>query len=232
MKKFLVLTAIFAAMFLVISCGGSDDKSNSSNNNPKYHCEDGDSYFESGDNFWELYEECENGCNRATGKCNEKSNEGQGYCTKITPKWSNAGFDDEDEEFLMFYMFGSYTPRTGINSEYSDIIEFVLLSPVEANKEYDFASTINPQLYILEDWHESTEEEYEETEHDNQWNGAYLAVSGKVKVNGFDAENGHISLSFTNVKLFPAKVDRETSTWTLTGDESKCLFIGSSSFEK
>ena len=175
MKKFLVLTAIFAAMFLVISCGGSDSDDSSD-------------------------------------------------CIKITPKWSEAGFDDEDEEF---YMNGSYTPKTGLKSEYTDSITFVLKLPAEANKEYDFAATINPGLYVLEDWHAATDGQY-----DNVWEGAYLAVSGQVKVNSIDAENEHISLSLKNVKLMPAKMDRENEVWNLTGDESICLFVESSSFEK
>jgi len=218
MKKFLVLTAIFAAMFFVISCGGSDNnnddnKGNNSNN-------------EEGNN-----EEGNNEGENNNGENNEAENNSD--CTKITVKWSEAVFGDEDEEeYEEFYMFGSYVPRTGTNPEYEDFIEFAMEPLVEANKEYDFASTNNPKLYILEDLHPSTEEEYAETEHDNQWSGAYLAVSGKVKINSFDMENKNVSLSFTNVKLLPAKIDRETQVWTLTGDESKCLFIESSSFEK
>lgn len=217
MKKFLVLTAIFAAMFLVISCGGSDsddDNKGNNSNNEEGNSEEGNS--EEGNN---------------EGENNEAENNND--CTKITLKWSEAVFGDEDEEeYEEFYMYGSYVPRSGTNSEYDDIIEFDMEPLVEANKEYDFASTNNPKLYILEDFHPSTEEEFEETEHDNQWNGAYLAVSGKVKINSLDMENKHVSLSFKNVKLLPAKIDRETQVWTLTGDESKCLFIESSSFEK
>lgn len=218
MKKFLVLTAIFAAMFFVISCGGSDNnnddnKGNNSNN------EEGNN--EEGNN------EGEN--NEAENNEAENNND----CTKITVKWSEAVFGDEDEEeYEEFYMYGSYVPRSGTNPEYDDIIEFGMEPLVEANKEYDFASTNNPKLYILEDFHPSTEEESAETEYDNQWNGAYLAVSGKVKINSLDMENKNVSLSFTNVKLLPAKIDRETQVWTLTGDDSKCLFIESSSFEK
>ena len=208
MKKFLVLTAIFAAMFLVISCGGSDsDDDNKGNNGNNSNNEEGNS---------------EEGNNEA-----ENNND----CTKITVKWNDAIFDDEEDD-EEFYMLGSYVPRTGINPEYDDIISFVMEPLVEANKEYDFASTNNPELYILEDFHPSTEEEFAETENDNQWNGAYLAVSGTVKINSLDMENKHVSLSFTNVKLLPAKIDRETQVWTLTGDDSKCLFIESSSFEK
>ena len=91
MKKFLVCAALFAAMFLMVSCGGgSDDKSGDSGNGGsqicnygQYRCDGGNSYvcgyMDSGNDLtWKFAEQCYDGCDSVTGKCSDGGNNGGG----------------------------------------------------------------------------------------------------------------------------------------------------------
>ena len=247
MKKFLVLTVIFAAMFFVISCGGSnnngDNKGNNSNNeagNNEGENNNGDSNNDDSNNG-----ENNNGDSNNDDSNNDDSNNDDNNgsnneaensdCTKITPKWTKL-YDEEIYE--SFDIMGSYIPQTGNNPDFGDMIIFYVGGYAEQpENEYDFSSTLNAGVQVFEGWHESTEED-EEGEHDNQWDRAYIAVSGKVKIENFnrDSENDgnyHLSISFQNVRLQEATIDRENedATWTMVKDGA-CLFIESSSFEK
>ena len=235
MKRFLVCAALSAVMFFMVSCGGSDSKSESNENND-YHCEDGDSYFNTGNDFWELYEKCENGCDTSTGKCKPKDNS---RCKKITPKWNETNYDyeyDEDDETLAsgeLSLGGTYSPKTGTNPDYGDEIWFVMEYSGQPKNEYDFASTANAGVYVYEGLRETTEEEYEETGREQAWDRAYIAVSGKVKINSLDVINEHASVSFQNVRLQEATINRdnEDAQWTMVEDGA-CLVIESASFEQ
>ena len=180
MKKFLVCAAVFAAMFLMVSCGGSDSGSTEDNSD----------------------------------------------CIKITPKW-NAVYLDEGYQILLE---GSYYPSTGVNPNYSDVIYFYVNYSGEPKNEYNLSSTIDAGVDVLEGWRESN---YEETGHDNDWNRAYISVSGKVKISNYDYDNQHISVSLQNVRLQEATIDRdsEDAQWTIVRDGA-CLVIESSSFEQ
>lgn len=179
MKKFLVCAAVFAAMFLMVSCGGSDSGSTEDNSD----------------------------------------------CIKITPKW-NAVYLDTEQILLE----GSYYPSTGVNPNYSDVIYFYVNHSGEPKNEYNLSSTIDAGVNVLEGWRES---DYEETGHDNDWNRAYISVSGKVKISNYDYDNQHFSVSLQNVRLQEATIDRdsEDAQWTIVRDGA-CLVIESSSLEK
>ena len=155
------------------------------------------------------------------------STEDNSSCTKITPKWT--GVDDE-EIYDEIVIYGTYTPQTGTNPDYGDTIYFYVEYEDDPKNEYDFASTIDAGVQVLEGLRES---DYEETGHDNEWDRAYIAVSGKVQINNFDAENKHFSVSLQNVKLMEATLNREDEdgTWTMVKDGA-CLVIESSSFEQ
>lgn len=83
MKRFFVCFAVFAAMFLMVSCGGSDNNSSGGSSGTsvcyygKYECHGNDSYFcgYSGDDLmWLLSERCDYGCgDYFYGKCNPRS---------------------------------------------------------------------------------------------------------------------------------------------------------------
>ncbi|MBO7126776.1 hypothetical protein J6W78_04440 [bacterium] len=83
MKKIFVCLAIFTAMFLMISCGGSDSGSSDDKcTYGTYKCEGVMSYF--CNNGWALAAQCSNGCNIVSGQCNEdeKNNQTSG-CGEI-----------------------------------------------------------------------------------------------------------------------------------------------------
>ena len=110
MKKFLACAALFAAMFLTVSCGGSDsgnDNNEEGGNGTaeqlchygEYKCDGGNSYFcgymdGSNDLTWKFSEQCANGCDSVTGKCSEGSNSndnGNGN--------DNSGNDNNSSEY-------------------------------------------------------------------------------------------------------------------------------------
>ena len=85
MKKFFVCAAIFAAMILTVSCGGGSSSGGGESSGSQvcyygdYKCEGGNSYFcgymDSGNDLtWKFSEQCANGCDSWTGKCNTASN--------------------------------------------------------------------------------------------------------------------------------------------------------------
>lgn len=106
MKKFFVCAAIFAAIFLTVSCGGSDsgndnnnvDNGNSGNTSQicrygEYKCDGRASYFcaymdSSDDLTWKFAEQCADGCDHVSGKCSEASNNGE-----------NGGNNGNDSEY-------------------------------------------------------------------------------------------------------------------------------------
>ena len=94
MKKILVISAVFATVFLIVSCGGStQNKSEASGNGEKpdsdeqdseadgsaecksgdFKCADSESLYCNSFGSWVFDARCENGCDPATGKCKEKS---------------------------------------------------------------------------------------------------------------------------------------------------------------
>jgi hypothetical protein len=96
MKKILVISAVFATVFLIVSCGGStQNKSEASGNGEKpdsdeqdseadgsaecksgdFKCADSESLYCNSFGSWVFDARCENGCDPATGKCKTDSNE-------------------------------------------------------------------------------------------------------------------------------------------------------------
>ena len=238
MKRFLVCAVLSAVMFFMISCGGSDSNNNKDNGNRGNIEENnnGNGNTEengNGENTEENNNDNGNTEENGNGENTEENNNDNGNtednsgCTKITPKWT--GVDDE-EIYDEIVIYGSYTPQTGTNPDYGDTIYFYVEYEDDPKNEYDFASTIDAGVQVLEGLRES---DYEETGHDNEWDRAYIAVSGKVQINNFDAENKHFSVSLQNVKLMEATLNREDEdgTWTMVKDGA-CLVIESSSFEQ
>ena len=208
MKRFLVCAALSAVMFFMVSCGGSDSNNNKDNGNGEN--------IEENNNGNGNTEENGNGENTEENNNDNSSTEDNSGCTKITPKWTEAYYDYEYEEEEMageFVLAGTYSPKTGTNPDYGDAIDFWIEYSGEPKNEYDFASTIDAGVYVLEDYHES---DYEETGHDNEWDRAYIAVSGTVTVNDLDVIDQHASISLQNVKLMEATLNREDEdgTWT------------------
>ena len=144
----------------------------------------------------------ENGNQENNGNQEDNSStEDNSGCTKITPKWTDV---DDEEIYDEIVIYGTYTPQTGTNPDYGDTIYFYVEYENDPKNEYDFASTIDAGVQVLEGLRES---DYEETGHDNEWDRAYIAVSGKAQINNFDAENKHFSVSLQNVKLMEASAD-------------------------
>lgn len=88
MKKFFVCAALFAAMFLTVSCGGSSSGGGESSYREcsygDYVCKYGDSYFcgyldGSNDLYWQLSEHCDY-CDSWTGQC-DNSHSGASECS-------------------------------------------------------------------------------------------------------------------------------------------------------
>lgn len=96
MKKTLVISAVFAAVFLIVSCGGStQNKSEAIGNGEKpdsdeqdseaddsaecksgdFKCADSESHYCNSFGSWVFDARCENGCDPATGKCKTDSND-------------------------------------------------------------------------------------------------------------------------------------------------------------
>lgn len=96
MKKILVISAVFATVFLIVSCGGStQNKSEASGNGEKpdsdeqdseaddsaecksgqFKCADSESLYCNSFGSWVFDARCENGCDPATGKCKTDSND-------------------------------------------------------------------------------------------------------------------------------------------------------------
>ncbi|MBP5407312.1 DUF1566 domain-containing protein [bacterium] len=92
MKKILVISLVFATVFLIVSCGGStQNKSEASGNGEKpdsdeqdseadgsaecksgdFKCADSESLYCNSFGSWVFYARCENGCDSATGKCKD-----------------------------------------------------------------------------------------------------------------------------------------------------------------
>ena len=74
MKKFFIVFAVLAAMFLMISCGGGSNNSSSNNSCPYedeyyYECRSGDESWVCDEGTWYYDDDCENGCNEETGQC-------------------------------------------------------------------------------------------------------------------------------------------------------------------
>lgn len=92
MKRFFVCAVLFAAMFLTVSCGGgsgSDDNNSGGSSGTSvcsygtYECHGNNSYVcgygnGSNDLMWMPYEQCSNGCDSWTGKCNDASGTNDG----------------------------------------------------------------------------------------------------------------------------------------------------------
>lgn len=103
MKKFLALTAIFAAMFLAVSCGGSGSSDDGGESGYQqcyygdYKCEGRNSYWcgYSGDDLlWQFFEECPNGCDYVTGQCNEDDSYDNGNNDNNDDNNNGSGGDD------------------------------------------------------------------------------------------------------------------------------------------
>lgn len=95
MKKILVILAVFAAVFLIVSCGGNTKKSEASGNGEKpdsdeqdseaddstecksgeFKCADSESLYCNSFGSWVFDARCENGCDPVTGKCKTDSND-------------------------------------------------------------------------------------------------------------------------------------------------------------
>jgi len=103
MKRFLVLTIVFAGMFLMVSCGGSDSDDNGKEEEKTYCEDDAEKYVCNNDQSWRFeckkgeesaYSEeadfyysssessriCQSGCDPDTGKCKPECEEGQYKC--------------------------------------------------------------------------------------------------------------------------------------------------------
>lgn len=96
MKKLMFTVTVLTAMFLMIACGGSDNKNDDNKNQDEnqnqssgvctygtYECHGEDSYFcgypdSSNEVMWIFAEKCNDGCNEQTGKCVENSNSENG----------------------------------------------------------------------------------------------------------------------------------------------------------
>ena len=105
MKKFLALTAISAAMFLAVSCGGSGSSDNGGESGYQqcsygdYECEDGNSYwcgYSGNDLLWQFFEECPNGCDYATGRCAADNGNNSGNNAGNNNGGNNGGNNNGD----------------------------------------------------------------------------------------------------------------------------------------
>ena len=83
MKKFFVVFALCCVMIFAVSCGGSGNSSKSASNGcstyKEYECRGDASYFcgyaEDGSLKWYFHKACESGCDAATGKCGNGSDD-------------------------------------------------------------------------------------------------------------------------------------------------------------
>ena len=72
MKKFTVIMAVLLAAFFFVSCGGDEDDSVSASCDVEgaYQCS-GSISQKCQDGTWKNFQQCNDGCNQATGKCTE-----------------------------------------------------------------------------------------------------------------------------------------------------------------
>lgn len=104
MKRFFVCAALFAAMFLAVSCGGSEGDNHGGSGNKicnygEYRCEGINSYFcgySNNELLWILAEVCNNGCNSVTGQCSNGSNNNGGGSGNNSGSGSNNGNSDSE----------------------------------------------------------------------------------------------------------------------------------------
>lgn len=120
MKKFLVSFAVFAAMFLMIGCGGSDngdeqtyceedaDKYVCSAGGETWHffCKKGEesSYLEWGGFYFSTWDNdytrlCKSGCDESTGKCIPECAKGQYKCDDSSTYFSWIYTCDDDRQW-------------------------------------------------------------------------------------------------------------------------------------